>query len=217
MKTPTKNTLVLVPTALESRLLTSELSQRGHKPNIHLCGFGPIVAAARTSALIAQQHPELVLLVGIAGAYVDQLETGEAYLFGQVGCHGVGVGSGDSFQTASEIGWQQWQGNAEDQIGDQLALTVPGSECDSGLILTVTSAAASVADCTNRLRQFPNAVAEDMEAFGVAAACKLAGVPLAVVRGISNRAGDRDKKNWQLEQALLAAASLVTNIIERIE
>jgi futalosine hydrolase len=48
-----------------------------------------------------------------------------------------------------------------------------------------------------------------MEAFSVALACRMAKVPLTVIRGISNMAGDRDKANWNVTGALEAAAELV--------
>ena len=56
-------------------------------------------------------------------------------------------------------------------------------------------------------------MAEDMEGFGVALACRLGGVPLGIVRGISNDAGDRDKSRWQIPAALTAAAELALRIL----
>jgi len=43
----------------------------------------------------------------------------------------------------------------------------------------------------------------------VAMACKLARIPLIVIRGISNIAGDRNKANWNVKAALKAAVELV--------
>ena len=63
-----------------------------------------------------------------------------------------------------------------------------------------------------RLAKHPEAAAEDMEGFGVAVSCVLADVPLQIIRGISNRAGDRDKRHWDIEGALHAAAALALKI-----
>ena len=52
------------------------------------------------------------------------------------------------------------------------------------------------------------ALAEDMEAFGVALACRLHGARLTVVRGVSNRAGDRDVGRWRIGEALEEAHRL---------
>jgi futalosine hydrolase len=52
-----------------------------------------------------------------------------------------------------------------------------------------------------------------MEAFGVAMAASLMAVPVQVVRGISNTAGDRQLSNWKIDEALEAAAEVVLNLI----
>ena len=44
--------------------------------------------------------------------------------------------------------------------------------------------------------------AEDMEGFAVATACRLANVPLSIIRGISNVAGDRDHRRWEIDLAI---------------
>jgi futalosine hydrolase len=81
------------------------------------------------------------------------------------------------------------------------------------MLLTVCAASANAVDVADRLRRFPLAVAEDMEAFSVAVACRMAQIPLAVIRGISNMAGDRDKANWNVAAALEAAANLTISRI----
>jgi futalosine hydrolase len=47
-----------------------------------------------------------------------------------------------------------------------------------------------------------------MEGFAVAAACRLGNVPVSIVRGFSNRGGDRNKSNWKIEEALSAAVEM---------
>jgi futalosine hydrolase len=53
-----------------------------------------------------------------------------------------------------------------------------------------------------------------MEGFAVAAACRLRGVPVAIVRGISNVAGDREPSRWRIDEALEAAADRVLHVLE---
>jgi futalosine hydrolase len=52
-----------------------------------------------------------------------------------------------------------------------------------------------------------------MEGFAVAFACRLRGVPLDVIRGISNTAGDRDKTRWDIPGGLRAAGDLAVQTI----
>ena len=67
------------------------------------------------------------------------------------------------------------------------------------------AASATPAEAKHRYHRYGSA-AEDMEGFAVAMACQLQDVPLEIIRGISNVAGDRKKLNWQIEAALNSAA-----------
>ena len=127
------------------------------------------------------------------------------------------VGTGGELLPAGQLGWPHWPGDpaaGTAAVGDELPLAVPvtggqGYEpAGAGLLLSACAASATAADAAVRREQFPAAVAEDMEGFAVALACRLAGVSCQIIRGISNRVGDRDKANWQVEPALRAAADL---------
>jgi futalosine hydrolase len=214
--------LILVPTEMERRRLDPILASAPTRDcSVALCGFGPVAAAARTAQLLAEHAPERVLLVGIAGRLDDHLAVGSAYAFERVACYGVGAGSGGEFVSAGAMGWQQWPGDADgtsphggDPIGDEiggLTSCEVGSDDGGGqadLLLTVCAAAASAEDVRLRKQTFPAAVAEDMEGFAVAFACRLRGVPVGIIRGISNTAGDRDPSRWQVAAALEAAGRL---------
>ncbi len=196
--------LVLVPTERELELLRQHLAPA---PNMQfeLCGFGLVAAAARTAQLLQLRQPSHVLLAGIAGQITDQVSCGQAYEFGSVACYGIGAGQGSTFQTAADMGWSHWN---HPQVGD--VLTVGSAENELQL-LTCCAASENAVDVEQKRGKFPNAAAEDMEGFAVAAACKLSSVPLRIVRGISNVAGDRDQSHWQVEQAMLSVANLLRN------
>lgn len=211
--------LLLVPTERERFSLAAALAASLRPADqFELIGFGPVAAAARTALLVAERRPAAVLLVGIAGSLDDQCGVGQAYQFRRVACHGVGSGSGGSFTPAGQLGWPQWPGDAAMGgvlIGDEFELdSTPAAGQPAGQLLSACAASASPADVAVRRQLFPDAVAEDMEGFAVAAACQLAGVPCRIIRGISNRAGDRDKANWQIEPALQAAAELARDLLE---
>jgi len=202
--------LLLVPTAGERRIVEQVMgSGDSGRVRIELCGFGPIAAAARTAHLVATHKPAGVMLVGIAGTLDDRLTIGQAYRFDEVASYGIGVGSGSDFQLAAAVGWPQWPGDpatGQHAVGDRLGR---GNATAGHVLLTACAASAGPADVALRHELIPDAVAEDMEGFGVALACKLAGVPWTIIRGISNRAGDRDHSRWRVEPALAAATALV--------
>jgi futalosine hydrolase len=60
------------------------------------------------------------------------------------------------------------------------------------------------------------AFAENMEGSAVAQTCFRFKIPMMECRGISNMAGDRDKRNWRLEMAILHCRSIVQKCL-RIE
>jgi futalosine hydrolase len=218
--------LILVPTPTEHQilepLLEPHILQVGG--TLHLCGFGPVSAAARTSQLIAEHAPSRIILVGIAGSIGPSLSVGSATTFDEVACFGVGAGSGEDFQCASDLGWNHWDSGVADSeprsvLGDVLPLLhspVGGNSEEHGKrrqLLTCCSASGCPEDVALKTRHFPNAVAEDMEAFGVAMAATLMNVPVQVVRGISNDAGDRRLSHWKIKESLENAAELVLRLI----
>lgn len=196
---PGAPTLILVPTPLERERLGPLGPGLGLT---ELCGFGPVAAAARTAALLAHLAPRRVLLVGIAGTFDPALlPVGAASTFDGVRLEGVGAGEAAGLVGPGELGLPQWE-DGEGPITDHLALV--GQE---GRTLLTVCAASRGADQAGR-RAASGALAEDMEAFGVALACRAAGTPLTVVRGASNLAGDGDTSGWRIDEALAAARDL---------
>lgn len=217
-------TLVLVPTDAELGRLNDEGGFEPGLGHVELCGFGPVAAAARTATLVERLRPKRVLLVGIAGAYdVDAHPIGSALAFGTVAIEGVGVGEGARLVTPPALGFPQWPGSSveagrdggTDPIYDRVRLTFGAA--DNAELLTTCAASDSLEHAGLRRERFPAAAAEDMEGFAVAAACRLGGVPVGVVRGISNRVGDRDPTNWRIPAALAAARQLALRILARPE
>lgn len=210
--------LILTPTQRELDGIKPLLSRPVRRADgfIELCGFGPIAAAARTMQLIAMHQPERVILVGIAGSLRPELEVGAAQNFRQVMCDGIGAGTGADYKSAGEIGWQHWRNAAsagngvQSGIGDAILLMPRQIEVwqQGRDLLTVCAASANASDVAMRSQRYPNAFAEDMEGFGVAVACYFGATSLQIIRGISNRAGDRDQRNWDIDGALRAAGEL---------
>ena len=210
--------LLLIPTEFEYAFVKErvELLTSKNKLIVTTCGFGPVLPAALTAEKICQHHPSQVILCGIAGAYAAaSLKIGAAYEFSRVSLDGVGAGQGTEFQTPSQMGWAHFSGDAErPSIGDTIDIsdTIDVGDGEGRTLLTVCSAAGDRDQAAVRYQRFASE-AEDMEAFAVAAACKLQNVPLRVVRGISNIAGDRDHSKWKCADAMHSAMDIVERIV----
>jgi futalosine hydrolase len=213
--------LILFPTALEHDICWPKVQPHLDAEQVvaAVCGFGLVGAGVETARLIAKHQPSQILLLGIAGGYrADDVETG-VFQFTHVACDGIGVGEGASFRSASEMGWQQCPDNGSDpEIGDQISLAVisPTETAAESRLLSVTSASADANHAAQRRQRHPSAIAEDMEGFAVAMAATRARVPVAIIRGISNLAGDRNHANWKIERALELAAELAIEHLQRV-
>jgi futalosine hydrolase len=206
--------LVVVPTRLEMRQLSRTIDRP--RCQFELCGFGAVVAAARTALLIEKWKPEMVMLCGIAGSYSSELPTGEAFLFRRVAAYGIGAGQGQSFLTADQMGWSQWEQEGI-RLGDELELQAFADEQPStrDLLVSVSAASTNRIQVEDKKRIYPAAAAEEMEGFSVAVAARLAGLPACIIRGISNRAGDRRTDQWQVEKAMQSVDQLAQRVMEQ--
>lgn len=227
--------LLLVPTAMERSYLEAAFTRCGEAGRIfraavctQTCGFGLVASAAMTMRHLHDHSPSHVVLAGIAGSLSSKCEVGGAYWFDEVVCDGIGVGSDDDYLSAALLGWNHVDEDASGQpVGDRLGLHVPQSQnltrhrcglisrCAASANATAASSARRRAeetcDATGRVPMHPFA-AEDMEGFAVALACRIAGVPLSIVRGISNEAGDRNHAAWQITPAMEAVAKQLMEI-----
>ena len=212
--------LLLIPTKFEKKQIQAALDdlsgQAANASSIDLtvetCGFGPVVSAAQTTRLLIQHKPDQVLLLGIAGSLDEGLKVGAAYRFSSVGCHGVGVGEGDQFQTSEQMGWKQ----SINSVPIENPIQLSGAQ-ETRQLLTVCAASENTTQAQIKRKLFPDAVAEDMEGYSVALACQIQGVKLIIVRGVSNAAGVRDKSKWQVAPAMKAAFELSRQIILKEE
>ena len=216
--------LLLIPTVVEARLLFGDASAAalgaaaGDPRPVRMedvtlfaavCGFGLAAAgagASRAAERMAEQGGVSDLcLAGIAGTYdADRAPVGSAIVGMAVTCWGIGVGEGLAHQSAAALGWEA------DRLELALASNVAAAH---GEILSVTAAPASPGEAARRRSAHPAALAEDMESFAVALAARLRGVPLTVVRGMSNVAGERDKVSWRMPDAIDAVRRLLAVIL----
>jgi len=205
--------LLLIPTESEHALVKERvgLLQGKYEVEFATCGFGPVLPAAITTEKIQHHRPRFIILFGIAGANeAASLDIGAAYEFSQVKIDGVGAGQGTEFKTPTEMGWPQFAGDTDrPSIGDVIDLGNIGGRS----LLTVCAAAGDRDQASERYQRY-STEAEDMEAFAVAAACQLQNVPLRVVRGISNIAGDRDHSKWKIADAMNSAMDIVERIVK---
>ena len=196
-------------------------------------------AARTAQLLTERPYDLVVLTGIAGSYDITQLKIGEACCFKKVRCHGLGVGNGSNHLTASEMGWNQFESETENTNAQDLrnpnreGIETRGNQSVKPLtdvcnlatpqlkesrltpvqvqdtLLTVCAASANPQEGAEKAERYPGTTAEDMEGFGVAAACHFHSIPLWIIRGISNPVGERDHDQWQVEKAMKAAAKLL--------
>ena len=163
--------------------------------DVRPCGIGLAAAPAGVVAQLSGRNVCRVVFLGIAGT-CDPLThpIGTADRFHRFEIDGIGVGEGSAFRSPTDLGWAREE--VDPVIGD-----------GGPTLLTVTAASADPRQANARRRRHPDAVAEDMESYAVAGVCRSLDIPLMMIRGFSNVAGDRNHDRWKIREALEAAVA----------
>lgn len=165
-------------------------------------GVGSVVAAARAARILEQRRPSRVVLLGTGGAYAGGPKVGSAIASARVGLsYGV---------AALGLGYVPRAPTPVD--GDVEMLEVLGlprhDVLTVGAITTDEHLARRLAD---------GWTVEHLEAYGVALACREAGVPFVAVLGISNDVGADAHLQWltNRDAAQQAARNALAPLLEQ--
>jgi futalosine hydrolase len=182
--------LVIVASQLEADRLPALPHAR-----VVVSGVGAVSAALATQAALLEMRSDLVLSVGIAGAYPNSgLNIGDVLVSSRVIFAGLGVQNGKRVDALEFAGAEQilpvWNKAAEFA---QVAILPLGAIATLETVTTDLTRAEAIQT------QF-GVLAEAMEGAGVAQAAARQGVPMLELRAISNMVGDR--QHWQVKTAL---------------
>ena len=156
------------------------------------CGIGPVEAALRTARALAEQQPEAVLHIGIAGAR-DVAPPALVLGTESVYCDVI-----DSSSTLPRV----------ERIEPDAALLARVREAlPEALLLPIAT--------SGRVGGGTACDVEAMEGFGVLRACTLAGVPGVELRAISNAPDEADRDAWRFDDAFAALGDAVTRVLTR--
>jgi futalosine hydrolase len=196
-----KDILVIVATELEAQKLPKLPGMR-----TRISGIGMVNAALETQLGILEQRPDLVLSVGIGGAYPKGgAKIGDVVVASEMIYAGLGAMDGNQFLNLEQLGFELLPKtfNIIEAVlqARKFALL---TNAKFGAILTLETVTGSDARALELEQLFPNALAEGMEGAGIAHAALKNGIPSLEIRGISNFVGARDRSSWRIGAALEA-------------
>ncbi|PSK70288.1 purine phosphorylase [Streptomyces sp. CS149] len=184
-------------------------------------------AAVIAERAIQEFSPTAVLFVGVAGALWDATRLGDVVVASHVYAYHGGTSEDDGLKARPRV-WEAPHGIIQlalhlDRLGDW-ADSASGQEHAPQVRFGAIAAGEIVqnsrvsAEATWIRQHYNDALAIEMEAAGVAQAGHLNGAPVAIIRGISDRAdgtkNSTDDRNWQPQAAANAAAFAIRLAVE---
>ena len=173
--------MLLVVAATERELVSVEGARTV------VCGIGPVEAAVATARALAEERPDAVLHVGIAGA------RGLEPLTLVLGTEAVYCDAAGPLVPALAL--------PDADLLARLHDGVPGGR------------AAPDRDERARRRGSRELDVEAMEGFAVLRACELAGVPAVEVRVVSNEIDEPDRARWRFDDAFALLAETLPRLV----
>jgi futalosine hydrolase len=189
--------LIIVATELEAKRLPALPDAR-----VAVSGIGAVNAALETQAQILRAKPDLVLSVGIAGAYANSglVETDVIVSSGVVYA-GLGAQAGSSIDLLNFAVIREF--SSQLPVWDGALMFAQKANLLTGVIATLETVTTDPARALGIETQF-SARAEAMEGAGVVHAALRHGVPAFELRAISNMVGPRNPLTWKIKESLAA-------------
>ena len=193
-------------------------------------GLGKVNAAAATAAILSGYSVSRLWMWGSAGAYdLAGVQICDLVLASEEILGDEGVATISSWQPLDAIGIPLIDSKPKPVFNhmevDSLELKrsrhllnewrrIPGAPpIHLGPFVTVSAVSGSSARARVLSGRY-GALCENMEGGAVAQVCLRYQVPFLEIRGLSNRAGDRKKKRWQLNKALANCQRALLYLLE---
>jgi futalosine hydrolase len=214
---------IVIPTELEASLIIEGLGgafttiQRkrlyqgtlaeGSAVVLCICGIGKANAAHGTTLLIEYHSPDLVCTLGVAGAYpssglvVGDLAVAEREIYGD-----EGLLLSDGLKTMESLDLPLFVDGISEYY-NEFTLVIPEpfrTVAGKGNFVTLSSCTGTARRGREIEERFA-ALCETMEGAAVAHVCRMNGVPVCEVRGISNIIEDREARPLSRPDIIAAA------------
>jgi futalosine hydrolase len=192
-------------------------------------GIGKVNAAHAVTRLILEHKPDLIMNIGVGGAYpsagigIGDIAIAEKEIYGD-----EGVMLKDGLQGFDSIGLQLLKQGRKKYFNEfpldrkLMRKAVTSIDTDGAAFAFRSGPFVTVSACTGtrkRARDIEerlHAVCENMEGAAIAHICTLYGIPLVEMRGISNMVEDRDRSGWNIRLAAENCQQAAQELLRRV-
>jgi len=184
--------------------------------SFHKSGVGILATTFSLSKLIVEIQPDLIIQVGIAGAFNEKL-LGKVVLIEEEFLGDLGVEEDNRFKDAFDMKLE----NANEFPFRKKGLANPWLEKYNLLELAkVTSVTVNeVSTRRERILQLQKKYVADIESMEGAALHYVGlqtNTPFIQIRAVSNVVGERDKSKWQVNDALAHLTNTILQLLDRL-
>jgi futalosine hydrolase len=196
-------------------LYTSESKRM--KVIFHQSGVGLLATAVSLTKLVAEEKPDLIIQVGIAGCFNESVPLGKVVCIKEESLGDLGVHEEGKWKDIFDLKLEkssyppfekrklpnQW-------LKEYNLLKLP--EVAAVTINQVTTAE----DHKQQLIKKYEAVTESMEGAALHYVCRNFNVPFMQIRAVSNYIGERDKSKWEMKAAIENLNQTVLKYLEKL-
>lgn len=216
--------LLVTATLDEAKLLLKRLEWRdtgkplnylGHSIDYLQTGIGMVTTAFSLGKILANQHYDLAINIGIAGAFDRSINLGEVVEVSSDKFSELGVEDGNTFSNLEEMGLVQRNEFpfVDSNIhASDLKLNLGFKKVSGITVNTVHGNKKSIEGIVNRL----NPEVESMEGAAFFYACKMSSLKCIQLRAISNYVEKRDKSKWEIDLAFDNLANHTIAVLNKI-
>ena len=180
-------------------------------------GIGAISTVYHLMEMLSKDKFDLMIQVGIAGSFDKQLELGNAVNVEKESLAEMGVVENNEYKDIFKLG-----------LADaNIAPYSDGTLVNPHKHLMTASGLDNVTGVTNneittdsikidRYQHLYNASIESMEGAAFHYIGLMKSIPFIQIRGISNVVGERNKKNWKINEAILAYTKACKSLLQQL-
>jgi futalosine hydrolase len=180
-------------------------------------GIGAISTVYHLMEMLSKDKFDLMIQVGIAGSFDQQLPLGNAVNVEKESLAEMGVVENNEYKDIFKLGLAD----------ENVAPYSDGFLLNPHKNLLTASGLINVTGITNneittdpikieRYKHNYNATIESMEGAAFHYIGILRSIPFIQIRGISNVVGERNKKNWKIDEAILAYTKACKSLLQQL-
>jgi futalosine hydrolase len=199
--------------------IKSKFTKEGNPINVifHESGVGMLSTAVSLMRLITAYQPDLIIQVGIAGTFDQNIKLGKVICVESEVLGDMGVEENNNWKDIFDLTLEQKNNTPfiNGKLKNPYLKKLNHLQLPAVQSITVNQ----ITTDKNRIQQLTkkyNPVIESMEGAALHYVCNEMELPFLQIRSISNYIGDRNKNNWRLKEAIGNLNKTVLTYIDQL-